>query len=94
MFEAPDKYIGKAIDLAGDSITLPKVAELFSTEIGKDISFTTISRDDFQSAMGEEYAKMFDWFNTVGYVVDIDELESSNNIKLVKLDEWIPASGW
>lgn len=94
VFDLPDNYIGKAIDLAGDSVTFPKVAELFSNEIGKDISFTTISREDFQSAMGEEYAKMFDWFNTVGYEVNIDELESANDIKLVKLDEWIPASGW
>lgn len=94
VFDSPDNYIGKAIDLAGDSVTFPKVAELFSNEIGKDISFTTISREDFQSAMGEEYAKMFDWFNKVGYEVNIDELESANDIKLVKLDEWIPASGW
>lgn len=94
VFASPDNYIGKAIDLAGDSVTFPKVAELFSNEIGKDISFTTISREDFQSAMGEEYAKMFDWFNTVGYEVNIDELESANDIKLVKLDEWISTSGW
>ena len=58
------------------------------------MSYTPISLEDFQNAMGEEYAKMVDWFNKVGYDVDIDDLESSNNIKLVKLDEWIPASGW
>ena len=44
--------------------------------------------------MGEEYAKMIDWCNKVGHDVDIDELESSNNIKLVRLDEWIAASTW
>jgi len=94
VFETPDMYIGKDIDIAGDSLTFPKVAELFSKEIGKDISFTTISLEDFQSAMGEEYAEMFDWFNKVGYEVNIDELESANDIKLVKLDEWITTSGW
>jgi len=93
-FESPEKYIGETMDIAGDSVTYTKVAELFSKEIGKDVSYTPISLEDFQNAMGEEYAKMVDWFNKVGYDVDIDELESSNNIKLVKLDEWIPASGW
>jgi len=93
-FEAPDKYIGEAIDIAGDSITFPKVAELFSKKVGQEVSYTTISLDDFQSAMGEEYAKMIDWFNKVGYDVNIDALESSNNINLVKLDEWISASSW
>ncbi len=93
-FESPDRYIGETIDLAGDSVTYAKVAELFSKEIGKDVSYTPISLDDFRNAMGDEYAKMIDWFNTVGYGVNIDELESANDIKLVKLDEWIPTSGW
>jgi len=93
-FESPDRYIGETIELAGDSVTYAKVAELFSKEIGKDVSYTPISLDDFRNAMGDEYAKMIDWFNTVGYEVNIDELESANDIKLVKLDEWIPTSGW
>ena len=93
-FETPDKYIGESIDIAGDSVTFSKVADLFSKEIGREVSYTTILLEEFQNAMGEEYAKMIDWFNKVGYDVDIDELESSNNIKMVKLDEWIPASGW
>jgi len=93
-FESPDRYIGETIELAGDSVTYAKVAELFSKEIGKDVSYTPISLDDFRNAMGDEYAKMIDWFNTVGYEVNIDELESENDIKLVKLDEWIPTSGW
>jgi len=93
-FETPDKYIGESIDIAGDSITFPEAAELFSKKIGQDVSYTTISLEDFQNEMGEEYAKMIDWFNKVGYDVNIDELESSNNIKLVKLDEWVAASAW
>ncbi len=93
-FESPDRYIGETIELAGDSVTYVKAAELFSKEIGKDVSYTPISLDDFRNAMGDEYAQMIDWFNTVGYEVNIDELESANDIKLVKLDEWIPTSGW
>jgi len=93
-FESPDRYIGETIELAGDSVTYVKAAELFSKEIGKDVSYTPISLDDFRNAMGDEYAQMIDWFNTVGYEVNIDELESANDIKLIKLDEWIPTSGW
>ena len=93
-FESPEKFIGETIDIAGDSVTYTKAAELFAKQLGREVSYTPISLDDFRNAMGDEYAKMINWFNTVGYEVNIDELESANDIKLVKLDEWIPTSGW
>jgi len=93
-FESPEKFIGETVDIAGDSVTYTKVAELFAKQLGRDVSYTPISLDDFRNQMGDEYAKMINWLNTVGYEVDIENLESANDIKLVKLDEWIPASGW
>ena len=45
--------------------------------------------EDFRSAMGDEYATMVDWFNKVGYSVDIEDLESSNDIKLNRFSEWL-----
>jgi len=50
------------------------------------VSYTPISLDDFRAAMGDEYAKMIDWFNTVGYEVNIDELESANDIPVNGVD--------
>ena len=50
--------------------------------------------EDFQNAMGEEYAVMVDWFNKVGYTVDIDELEKSTDLRLEKLSDWVAEVDW
>ena len=89
VFDNPKKYIGRAIDIAGDSITMPESAKLLSERIGKTIDYTALSMEDFRSAMGDEYATMVDWFNKVGYSVDIEDLERSNNIRMKRFNEWL-----
>ena len=50
--------------------------------------------EEFRSAMGDEYATMVDWFNKVGYSVDIAELERSNDIKMKRFNEWLLEVEW
>ena len=89
VFDNPKKYIGRAIDIAGDSITMLESAKLLSERIGKAIDYTVLPMEDFRSAMGDEYATMVDWFNKVGYSVDIEDLERSNNIRMKRFNEWL-----
>ena len=94
VFEDRENYLGKAFDIAGDSLTMPEAARIFGTKLGKEIRYTTLSMEDFASAMGEEYAGMVDWFNKVGYSVDIDELEKSTDLKLEKFSDWVSNIDW
>lgn len=89
VFGDREKYIGKALDIAGDSLTMPEAARIVGEKLGKEIGYTALSMEDFKSAMGEEYAVMVDWFNKVGYSVDIDELEKSTDLKLEKFSDWV-----
>ena len=94
VFDNPEKYLGKAIDIAGDSVTMPESAKLIGDMIGKLVEYTALSMEEFRSAMGDEYAGMVDWFNRVGYTVDIAELERSNDIKMKRFDEWLLEIDW
>lgn len=94
VFDNPEKYIGKAIDIAGDSVTMPESAELIGEMIGKHVEYTALSMEEFRSAMGDEYATMVDWFNKVGYNVDIADLERSNDIKMKRFNEWLLEVEW
>ena len=94
VFEDRENYLGKAFDIAGDSLTMPEAARIFGTKLGKEIRYTTLSMEDFSSAMGEEYAGMVDWFNKVGYSVDIDVLEKSTDLKLEKFSDWVSNIDW
>ena len=94
VFGDREKYIGKALDIAGDSLTMPDAARIIGEKLGKEIGYTALSMEDFKSAMGEEYAGMVDWFNKVGYSVDIDELEKSTDLKLEKFSDWVSNIDW
>lgn len=94
VFGDREKYLGKAIDVAGDSLTMPAATKIIGEKLGKEIEYTALSMDDFEKAMGEEYAVMVDWFNKVGYTVDIDELEKTSDLKLKKFSEWVAEVDW
>jgi len=72
-FARMDQFLSKAVDLAGDELTMPKVAEKLSQVIGRRVVFQPVSIDEVQ-ASSPELAKMYDWFNKVGYNVNIANL--------------------
>lgn|SRR5690606_9093354 len=72
-FENPEEYIGKAIELAGDSLTNPQMAEVMSRVSGETIVYQEMPLEQMRQ-MNEEYAKMMEWFNQHGYQADIPAL--------------------
>lgn len=91
-FAEPDVYLGKSIDIAGDEKTLPEIAEIFSKETGRTVSYIKLDMDDFEKKMGHEYARMVEWFNNVGYDVNIDQLKDTYDVELTSFREWIRQS--
>ncbi|CAM5547228.1 MULTISPECIES: NmrA/HSCARG family protein [Streptomyces] len=63
-FDAPHTYIGRHLELAGDEITFPDVAEIYERVTG------TPTR--FEAQPIEE--RMFEWFAEAGYRADIPAL--------------------
>lgn len=94
VFGDPEKYLGQAIDIAGDSLTMPEAATIIGDKLGKEIAYTALPMEEFKSAMGEEYAVMVNWFNKVGYTVDIGELEKSIDLELEKFSGWVSKIDW
>jgi uncharacterized protein YbjT (DUF2867 family) len=72
-FESPDKYIGQEIDIAGDELTMPQVTQKIGKAIDRDVKFIEMPMEEMKKA-SEEWAKMFQWFNDVGYKSDISKL--------------------
>jgi uncharacterized protein YbjT (DUF2867 family) len=72
-FENPDEFIGQAIDIAGDELTIPQVAKKLSKVVGHDVKFVEMPMQEMRK-VSEEWAIMFQWFNDVGYKSDITKL--------------------
>lgn len=85
-FTDAEKLNRREIDLAGDAATMPQVAELFSKQLGRKITFVQYPIEAVR-ANSEDFALMLEWFDKVGYNADIAKLDSEFG-KMTRLDEW------
>ena len=90
-FENPQEYIGKEIELAGDELTLPEVAEIWSRESGQPVRFVPMPLEQVRN-YDPESAKMLEWFNDTGYQADIPALRAVYP-QLKTFETWLRTSG-
>lgn len=93
-FTQPEKFIGQAVDLAGDEMTMPEAAAALSKVLGKPIGFQTLPEDQALEAMGPDFTKMFKWFDDVGYNVDIQGLKGRYGITPTPFSAAAPRMNW
>ncbi|MFQ5795163.1 MAG: NmrA/HSCARG family protein [Candidatus Bipolaricaulia bacterium] len=91
-FENPEEFIGKATEIAGEEITMPQAAELFSRVIDRPVQFVEMSIERLRG-FNEEYAVMFEWFNDEGYQADLPALRALHP-QLTTFETWLSKDGW
>ncbi len=93
-FLRPKEFIGQAIDLAGDEMTLPEAMQLLSKASGKKIGYEQLPDEQSEKAFGYDFAVMFRWFDEVGYSVNIPVLQKRWGIPLTKFKDLIAKAPW
>ncbi len=61
-FQNPAKYIGRAVDLASDVLSMQDATEIFAKAIGKPVTYTRLSWPSFQARTGRELTLMYRFF--------------------------------
>jgi uncharacterized protein YbjT (DUF2867 family) len=97
----PDRWLGEAVELAGDELTMPQVAEAFGRVIGRPVRYVQVPWDEFVIMMtgatgldiDENFIRMFRWFNDVGYRADIPALRAAHP-GLLDLEGFLRRDGW
>jgi len=92
-FEKHREMNRREIDLAGDQHTMPKAAEILSKAMGKKIQFVQTPIEEVRK-FNKEYAIMLEWFDRVGYNVDISMLAKDYGIRLTTFAEWAGKANW
>jgi len=77
----------REIDIAGDVRTMPEVAEILAEALGRQIAFAQTPIEQVRQ-FSTDMALMMEWFERVGYSVDIAGLEREFGRALTKLPEW------
>ena len=86
-FIEAEKWKGTETDLAGDSATMLEAAEAVGEILGRKITFEPIPIEAVRQN-SEDFAKMLEWFERVGYSADIDALSRRSGIRPKTLREW------
>jgi uncharacterized protein YbjT (DUF2867 family) len=92
-FEQREKMNGVELDIAGDEHTMPQTDAILSRVIGKKIDFVEVAKEEVRK-VSADYAIMLEWFDRVGYDVDIPGLEKRYNIKPTVLTAWAGQVDW
>jgi len=92
-FEEHREMNRREIDLAGDQHTMPAVAEILSKAMGKKIQYVQVPIEEVRK-FSNDLAIMLEWFDRVGYNVDIPRLAKDYGIRLTTLPEWAKKANW
>jgi len=93
VFENHGELNGSAVDIAGDACTMPQAAGIIGSAIGKKIEFSQTPIEDVRK-FSEDFAIMLEWFDAVGYNVDIGDLARESGIRPTSLAEWAQKIDW
>ena len=94
VIEGGSRYFGKRIDLAGDELSCARMTEILAEASGKDITYVEVDLDAMRE-QNEDWARMFEWFDRVGYDVDIEGLKQEfPEAGWVTFKEWARAQDW
>jgi len=75
VIERRESFLGKRIDIASDELTFVTAAAAISEASGRHIEYTALPIDAVRQ-WSADLARMFEWFDRVGYDADIVGLRS------------------
>ncbi|MFD7631792.1 NmrA/HSCARG family protein [Streptomyces sp. NPDC059851] len=86
VFDARADHLGRTLEIAGDRLTGPQMAEAFARAAGRPVRFRSQPVEEVR-AYSEEMAVMFEWFDTTGFLADVPALRAARP-HLRTLDDW------
>jgi uncharacterized protein YbjT (DUF2867 family) len=90
-FEDHERMNGAALDIAGDENTMVETAQILSAAIGHAIDFEETPKEEVRKG-SEDFAIMFEWFDSVGYNADIPKLRKIH--PMLSLGDWAERVNW
>jgi uncharacterized protein YbjT (DUF2867 family) len=92
-FEKHAKLNGRAIDIAGDELTPPAIADLIGKAAGRKVAHFQVPIAEVRRS-SQEFAMMLEWFDAVGYDADIEGNAKEFGIAPTRFAEWVKTVKW
>ena len=95
VLEQPERFAGKRFDLASDELTGNEVVAILSRVTARPFTYFQVPMDVIRQRMGEDQAKMSEWFDRVGYTVDRATLRREfPDVAFHDFESWAKAQDW
>jgi uncharacterized protein YbjT (DUF2867 family) len=92
-FDRPDQYLGRTVEIAGDVLTPPQIAEAFGRASGLPARFRQTPIEQIRS-FDVQLAQMFTFFNEhPSELADLAALRAEHP-GLMRLEPWLRETGW
>jgi len=93
-FDDPKAAIGKTVELAGDELAFGDLPAALSKKLGHPIRYVEQPEEEARKRMGDDGFRMFQFFKTIGYHVDIAALEATWGYRMTRFQEFLDAVDW
>jgi uncharacterized protein YbjT (DUF2867 family) len=95
LLEDPGRFAGKRFDLGGDELTGNDVLAILSRVTGRSFAYFQVPLDVIRQRMGEDGARMYEWFDRVGFTFDRAALSREfPEIAFHDFETWAKAQDW
>ena len=91
-FERPQEFIGKALELAGDDLSMAQTTEVFSRVIGRPVRYVEMPIEQVRS-FDPNLAALSEWVINVGFRTNIPALRAMYPA-LMTLETWARTLKW
>jgi uncharacterized protein YbjT (DUF2867 family) len=92
-FAHPQEWLGKAVNIAGDSMTVEEYVGTYSRVMGREVIYTQLPLAEYLQSMPQPLRPLFQWYDDVGYTADVAGLRERYP-NLVTLEQYLRATGW
>ncbi len=94
LIDRRESAFGGRFDFAGDELSGEESAEILTQVTGHAVSYEALPMSVVKE-QSDDMAAMFEWFDQVGYNVDLPELhESFPEIDWQSYSQWVESQDW
>jgi uncharacterized protein YbjT (DUF2867 family) len=95
VLENREKFVDRRVDIASDELTGEEVAKVLTRVTGREIHYVELPIEQVRQAMGDDGARMFEWFDEVGYSADIEALRREHpEVGWHTFEDWAKEQDW
>jgi uncharacterized protein YbjT (DUF2867 family) len=92
--ELREDFLGKRLDVASDEVTGEQAAALLTFVTGRRVHYEEIPVERVR-ARSEDLARMFEWFDAVGYRADVTRLRHEyTSVRWHTFEQWVREQDW